>query len=620
MVDKKKKLPMGQLIRESWQPYKLLLGYLLPYRSRFLLGLACGIAYAIVNGIFPLIILFVGRQVFGGSSEQFQLPGTLGRLMNEIPFFQGSGVSGISGVLVACIIVPLVMLIRSAFSYLNSYCMAWVSFRMLRDLRRALFAHLLHQSLDFFNKSKSGNLISRVSNDVRVAQSAFISVASDIFKDPFSIITGAVVLFMIDWKFCLVTMILFPTCLVPVIVFGRKVRKAGKAEEEEAGEMSVILQESFIGIRVIKSFAREDFQADQFTLSGEQQFRNSMRVRKSTEIVQPLIETVSAFGVALALLYVHFYNVPTERLLALLAGIFLLYEPAKKVSRLHMLMQKALAASTNVFALMQEKSSIQDAPNARNVEKCQGLIEFSGVNFAYGPDIPALEDVNLRIEPGRQYALVGASGAGKTTILSLIQRFYDPQQGAIYLDGIDVRNLYQRSLREHIGVVSQETFLFHDTIAENIRFGRLDATRAEIEEAARQAFAHDFILAQPEGYETIVGDKGCLLSGGQQQRLSIARAILKNAPVLLLDEATSALDSESEKMIQSALETMTQGKTVIAIAHRLSTILKSDKIVVMENGRIVGIGEHAELLETSPLYRRLYELQFHSHEKNTEES
>jgi subfamily B ATP-binding cassette protein MsbA len=589
----------------------MLLGYLLPYKSRFLLGLACGVGYALVNGLFPLVVLFVGRQVFGGSSETFRIPGLLGRVMDKIPLFESPGAqAGATGVIIACIVVPLAMMVRSSLSYFNSYCMAWVSFRMLRDLRRALFAHLLHQSLDFFNKAKSGNLISRVSNDVRVAQAAFINVAADIFKDPFSVFVGVAVLFSLDWKFCLVALVLFPICLVPIIIFGRKVRKAGKAEEDEASTMSVILQESFAGIRVIKSFAREDFQADQFIKSSEQQFRNSLRVRKSTEIVQPLIEIVSAFGVALALLYVFFFAIPPELLLALLSGIFLLYEPAKKISRLHMQMQKALGASTTVFELMKRQPTIQDAPDARPLTTCTGQIEFRGVSFAYDPDAPALHEVNLVVPAGAQYALVGSSGAGKTTLLSLLQRFYDPQQGSVLLDGHDLRSLQQRSLRENIGVVSQETFLFHDTIAENIRFGRLDATLEEITAAAKQAHAHEFISAQPQGYETIIGDKGSMLSGGQQQRLAIARAILKNAPILLLDEATSALDSESERMIQQALEVLTKGKTVIAIAHRLSTILKSDQIVLMEKGRIAAVGPHAALYETSPTYRHLYDLQF----------
>lgn len=589
----------------------MLLGYLLPYKSRFLLGLASGVGYALVNGLFPLVVLFVGRQVFGGSGDAFRIPGLLGRLLDRIPALDNSAAqAGATGVIIACIVVPLVMILRSSLSYLNSYCMAWVSFRMLRDLRRALFAHLLHQSLDFFNKAKSGNLISRVSNDVRVAQAAFINVAADIFKDPFSVFVGVAVLLSLDWKFCVAALVLFPICLVPIIIFGRKVRKAGKAEEDEAGTMSVILQESFAGIRVIKSFAREDFQADQFIKSSEQQFRNSLRVRKSTEIVQPLIETVSAFGVALALLYVFFFEIPPELLLALLSGIFLLYEPAKKISRLHMQMQKALGASTTVFELMKQQPSIQDAPDAKPLLHCKGSIEFRNVSFFYGPDAPALHEVNLLVPSGAQYALVGSSGAGKTTLLSLLQRFYDPQDGAVLLDGQDLRSLQQRSLREAVGVVSQETFLFHDTIAENIRFGRLDATHEEIIAAAKLAHAHEFISAQPEGYETIIGDKGAMLSGGQQQRLAIARAVLKNAPILLLDEATSALDSESERMIQQALEELTKGKTVIAIAHRLSTILKSDQIVLMEHGRISAVGPHGDLYQSSATYRHLYDLQF----------
>jgi subfamily B ATP-binding cassette protein MsbA len=279
-----------------------------------------------------------------------------------------------------------------------------------------------------------------------------------------------------------------------------------------------------------------------------------------------------------------------------------------------MLMQKCMVSAVNIFDLMEIKPTIVDRPGARVLERCQGRLDLEGVSFDYGTDKAAVADITLRIEAGKKYALVGASGAGKSTILSLIMRFYDPAQGVVRLDGFDVRDVAQHSLREHVGMVTQETFLFHDTIYENIRYGRLDATREQIVAAARSAFAHDFILAQPDGYETVVGDKGCMLSGGQQQRLAIARALLKNAPVLLLDEATSALDSESERMIQVALERLSEGRTVVAIAHRLSTILKSDCIVVMDHGRIVATGRHEELLQKSELYRSLYELQFHHNE------
>jgi subfamily B ATP-binding cassette protein MsbA len=278
---------------------------------------------------------------------------------------------------------------------------------------------------------------------------------------------------------------------------------------------------------------------------------------------------------------------------------------------MHVIMQRAVQATTEVFAIMDSKPSVQDAPNAKDLHECEGLIDFDRVTFRYASGVTdAVADLNLRIEPGRTYALVGASGAGKSTILSLILRLYDPNSGCVRIDGQDLRTLTQKSLREQIGLVTQETFLFHDTILNNIQFGRLDATREEIYAAARTAFAHDFIMAQPKGYETIIGDKGCLLSGGQQQRLAIARALLKNAPILLLDEATSSLDSESEKQIQQALETLSAGRTVIAIAHRLSTILSADQIVVMDQGHVKEVGTHSELLDKSGYYRRLYDMQF----------
>jgi subfamily B ATP-binding cassette protein MsbA len=503
------------------------------------------------------------------------------------------------------------MVARGIFSYLNVYSLAWVSLRVLRDIRSELFAHLMSQSLDFFSREKAGKLMSRVMSDTRVAQNALTSVSGDIIKDPIAVLTGVAVLVAIDWKFSLTTLVLFPICIIPVVVFGRKVRQAGKAEESEAAQMSVILQETFAGVRVIKSFAREDYQTAQFSKSSDTQCRNSMRVRRSSDIVQPLIESVSALGVVLAMVYVYYYGIGFAKFAALCAGIFLLYNPVKNLSRIPMLIQKCMVSANNIFELMETKSTIADLPTARPLEECKGSIELQNVSFGYGSEKLALREASLHIEPGKKYALVGASGAGKSTIHSLILRFYDPQSGVVKIDGRDVREITQHSLRRHIGTVTQETFLFHDTIAENIRYGNLDATREQIESAAKFAYAHDFILAQPNAYETIVGDKGCMLSGGQQQRLAIARAILKGAPILLLDEATSALDSESERMIQDAIERLSEGRTVVAIAHRLSTILKSDCIVVMDHGRIVDTGTHAELLEKSELYRSLYELQFH---------
>jgi subfamily B ATP-binding cassette protein MsbA len=296
---------------------------------------------------------------------------------------------------------------------------------------------------------------------------------------------------------------------------------------------------------------------------------------------------------------------------ALLTGIFMLYQPVKLLSRIHLTMQKCFNATTYIFDTLNRQPAVQDAPDATAIESSRGDIELENVTFRYRAGLPeAVSNLSLKIAAGRYYALVGSSGAGKSTILALLLRFYDPEAGVIRLDGRDIRTLTQSSLREQIGTVSQDTFLFHDSILNNIRYGRLDATREEVIEAAKQAYAHPFISEQPHGYETVIGDKGCLLSGGQQQRVSIARALLKDAPVLLLDEAMSALDSEAEREIQAALERLSAGRTVIAIAHRLSTVLKADQIVVMHQGQIHDIGTHRELLETSTLYRKLYDLQF----------
>ncbi|TSA30652.1 MAG: ABC transporter ATP-binding protein [Verrucomicrobiaceae bacterium] len=602
----KQKLPFFQLVRAFWNPYLRLGQYLKPYRKRFVLGLVFGSLAGVLNGIFPLVIKVAGDAILPAGQSAVNPSQLLKSGMDTGP--------GIEKVIWISLLIPAAMVARGIFSYLNSYCLAWVSLRVLRDIRTQLFSHLMSQSLGFFNRAKAGKLISRVMNDTRMAQNALTSISGDIVQGPIAVITGVIVLVKLDWMFSLTTLLLFPICIIPVVFFGKKVRQAGRAEENEAGQMSVILQESFAGIRVIKSFAREGYQAEQFDKSSEIQCQNSLRVRRSSDIVQPLIESVSALGVVLALMYVYFFHISFIKFAALCAGIFLLYNPVKSLSKIPMLMQKCMASATNIFDLLKLQSDIQDKPDAVVLKKSAGRIEFDRMSFSYGVDKAAVEDISLTIESGKKFALVGASGAGKSTLLSLILRFYDPQKGVIRVDGHDIRDVSQSSLHEQIGVVTQETFLFHDTIYENIRYGRLDATREQIIAASQFAYAHDFILAQPDGYETVVGDKGCLLSGGQQQRLAIARALLKNAPILLLDEATSALDSESERMIQAALERLSEGRTVIAIAHRLSTILKSDCIVVMDHGRIVATGTHHQLLESSVLYRNLYELQFHQHE------
>ena len=604
--------------------FKRLWVYIRPYKTRFILGELAGVGYAFFNMLIPLMLRTVLQHTTEPESELHRTATSTKAVSGSVFSFFDHLADGKHGVLLICMSVPGIMILRGLFDYLNNYSVAWVSLKVLGDMRRQVFAHISAQSLDFFHQNRAGQLISRVTNDTRVGQAALALVGSDLIKQPLTVITCVIALLHIDAQFTVFALTLFPLCMVPVAIYGKRIRKSGRLEEEQAGAMTVILSETLAGIRVVKSFAREDHQVGQFDEANVRQFTNSIRVRRATEIVSPMVEVIAALGVGLALFYVQSRGMRMDKFFALTSGLFLLYNPIKQISRMHMQIQKCQASLSNFFLLLEADPSIMDAPGAVALEDCKGEIVFQDVQFRYTEASPwALSGFSMRIRPGRYVALVGASGAGKSTVLSMLQRFYDPSVGSVHIDGQDLRALTQRSIRENVGVVTQDTFLFHDTIYNNILYGRLDARPEEVYAAARQAYAHDFILSLPEGYETRVGDKGCRLSGGQQQRLAIARALLKDAPVLLLDEATSALDSESEKMIQTALETLVEGRTVIAIAHRLSTILKADHIIVMDSGQIVEAGTHAKLYARGGRYRRLYDLQFdhevHQREAETEE-
>jgi len=607
----KKKAPFWQTVRVAWGPYRRLYSYVKPYKWRFILGLSFGFASGMVSSLFPLAIARVTSIVFHGAAPNPTALRSNLEVLNTGP--------KINSILLISLAIPAIMTVRSLCSFGNSYYMNWVSNKVVTDIRDQLFTKIVRHSMEFFNKMRAGFLMSRITNDTRGMQMALSTVSSDLFKQPVTIVGGITVLLLMDWKFTVVTLVLFPICLLPIRVYGRRARKAVQHQLEDMGQMVVTMQETFAGIRVIKSFSREEHQEKSFRRSNQLQFSAMMRMIKSMEATGPLVETIAAVGVGLALLYVYAVNLSAGRFFGLISGIFILYDPIKTLSKIHIVMQQSVSATREIFNILDSEPTVQDASGAIALPSSEGGIDFENVTFRYATgSSDAVKDLNLRVEPGKNYALVGASGAGKSTVLSLILRLYDPTSGAVRIDGRDLRTLTQKSLREQIGLVTQDTFLFHDTIFNNIQFGRLNATPEEVYAAARTAFAHDFIMAQPHGYETMIGDKGCLLSGGQQQRLAIARALLKNAPILLLDEATSALDSESEKQIQRALELLSAGRTVIAIAHRLSTILSADQIVVMDHGRIKEIGTHGELLQKSGYYRRLYDMQFQRHQEEPE--
>ena len=606
-------------------PYKRILGYLKPYKGRFAMGVIFGILSGLFNGILLLGIRTVFTVVLPPDPDK---PIQAIKPFAGLPFWKNFEIQRpdvppdqqLWFVIAVCLSVPLLMLIRGLLTYLHQYCMLWVGNRVLYQLRDECFTGLLRQSQTFFNTAKQGELMQTVFNQTRMASSAGTELASAFIKHPVSILSILAVLFHMEPVYTMGAFVVFPLCILPVVYISRKVRQAGGREEEEAGAIMVTMQESFAGIRVVKAHAREEYERERFNNGSRKMMEFIMRWSKAMEIVGPLVETVASLGIAVGLVYAWHEQINAGKFLVLNMALMSIYPHAKALSRVQIQLQKCLMATSKVFAYMDADPEVADKPNATVLTNAKGEIELDNVTFSYAKGIPALQNVSLKIEAGKTYALVGQSGAGKSTIMSLLMRFYDPDEGVIRFDGHDTRDLTQCSLRDQIGLVSQETFLFHDTIYNNIRYGRLDATRKEIEAAAKLAHAHEFIVDQQEGYETMLGDKGCTLSGGQQQRISIARAILRNAPVLLLDEAYSALDSESERLIHEAMEELAKGKTVIAIAHRLSTILNSDRIVVMKHGRVLDVGPHKELLDRCEEYQQLYQLQFHGHEANALQS
>jgi len=607
--------------QESKGPLLELLQHVKPYRLRYILGVICGLGFNLINSIIPLLIIFVGKVVFGGTKEidiaaMVRSVGFLNRPSVEhltVTVLHLDHISKLEGVMTVCLVIPSVMMVRSVLDYLNNYIGIWVGNKVLIDIRAKLMAHITRQSLDYFNATRAGTLIQSVFNETLAMQSIFFMLSQQL-SQPIGLISGVLILLKLNWLFTIGALVLFPACIVPVLSLGKKIRRAAQGEQIQRGDMMVILHEMISGIKVIKSFARTEYEVNRFNVSSKSQFREVMRVQRTIETIAPVVEFLAAIGISLGIFYAYKVNMSGSTLMGLCTGIFLLYQPTKGMSKTHLNLIRALSAARNVFDLMRKVPTVQDAPDAKALGPCKGEIAFNDVSFGYKENILAVKNIEIRFERGKYYALVGLSCSGKSTMFSLIQRFYDPLDGAIRIDGHDLRSLTQDSMREQIGIVTQETFLFHDTIFKNITYGRLDATREEVIAAAKQAYAHDFIMAQEKGYDTIVGDRGCQLSGGQQQRLAIARALLKNAPILLLDEATSALDSESEKQIQSALELLGKGRTVIAIAHRLSTILKADQIVVLDQGSIVETGTHRELLACGGHYRRLYDLQFEKHD------
>ena len=633
--------------RKAKETYVKLFRYIKPYRGRFLLGIIVSVFagfsnFLLIQGmnvVFSVVLeknapppnpsSHLHKVLEGLNAAPFALQQKMVETVDKINKFN-MGFSkfqvnpahllpeawrgSVGLVIAACVLVPIIFMLRGGLTYLANYLMMWVSTRILFDLRNDTYKALLGQSLGYYSRAKVGNLVQTVFNQARVAQQNLKTLSQDVVQRPVAIASILAALLHMDWRFTCYSLIVFPLCILPVVAIGKRVRKAGAQEEQEAGQMMVQMTECFNGIRVVKSHAREEYEQKRFMDSNAKMNNLFMRYGKALELVGMLVEIVASLGVGVGLYYAWSSGITATKFISLVGGLTQIYPHTKALSRIQLVMQKTIVATSNIFNTLEEIPEVQDAPDAKVIKRATGHISFKNVTFAYKTGHkdprPAVQNISLEMQPGKFYAFVGPTGAGKSTLFSLIQRFYDVDGGSIEIDGHDLRSITQESLRNQIGVVSQDSFLFHDTIRANIRYGRLNATEAEIQAAALQAHVNDFVSDKKEGYDTLVGDGGANLSGGQKQRVTIARAIVRNAPILLLDEATSALDTETEKIIQDAIHQLSKGKTVIAIAHRLSTILGADQIVVMQNGGIECIGTHQELLQKSELYSRLYQLQF----------
>jgi len=601
-------------LRQLW-------GFVRPYRGRFFLGLLCGIFYGFTNGALLGAAKVVIDLIFNGSTnfrEQLEkaphwiLPFTH-RLAVMLPEFHAPTTT-LGWVLVAGTI-PAIMLLRNSLAYLSVYLTNWSAMHAIADIRTKLFSHLQNLSLGFFNRASTGDLIARITSDTQVLFSIIGGTFASMVKDPVTILCLLGYQLTMQPTLTLVSVVVFPVCLVPIIIYGRKVRKSARAVQEHNAELTNLMHESFTGNRVIKAYNLEATVIEQFRATTRKYVSQMMRVIRSNEIPSQLMEFFGAAGIALVFIYVQ--QLPKDQqpkasdFFTFVLSIVMIYPPIKAFTRLHNQLHQARAASERVFELLAMKNSMPEPAQPKMLHASHADIEFQNLDFNYG-EKPVLRGINLTVKAGQLVALVGASGAGKTTLANLLLRFYDPARGVIKIGGVDLRDVSTRDLRNQIAVVAQENILFNDTIRRNIELGRLGATNDEIVTAAKHAYAYDFITQKPEGFEAVIGEKGISLSGGQRQRLAIARAVLKNAPILVLDEATSALDTESERAVQSALDELMKGRTTICIAHRLSTILHADLIVVLDQGRIVETGRHAELIHRGGIYQKLYELQFQS--------
>ena len=572
----------------SWQSYRRLLRFVLPYKKRLVAAVICMAFSGASNVVVPWLIKDVIDKVLANKDTV---------TLNLI----------VIGILV-------LFLFRGFFYFGERYLMSFVGQKIVNDIREKLYRHLQTLSLSYFDRRKTGNIMSNLTNDVSALQTAIAGNLISFVQEAVILAGSLVSMFALYWKLTLLTLVIVPLVVVTINFFGGRLRKAGHDVQGKMADITALLEEAISGIRIIRSFNREEFEIKRFVVQNDKNFWALMTTTKLTSMLTPFIQFFAAIAVTGIIWYggmsVIEGKMTAGALIAFLIYAINLANPVRRISEIYGDIQKSLAAADRVFETLDTMPEVQEKKNAITLPKVQGHIVFDHVSFAYDKDHEALTDFNLEVKPGQVVALVGPSGAGKSTVANLLPRFYDITGGKLTIDGVNIKDVTFSSLRQQIGLVPQETMLFNASVHDNILYGRLDASEEEVIAAAKAANAHEFIMDLPQGYDTHVGDRGNALSGGQRQRIAIARAILKNPQILILDEATSALDTESEKIVQAALDRLMEGRTAVVIAHRLSTVRNADDIVVIDHGKIVEEGTHTELLAKNGLYASLYAVQF----------